>query len=135
MKRILFLLMAGILFCNSAYAKHECGCCDTKMKKEYAAGAMQGGFVDASVKPANVAEVMKLPDNAYVTLQGHITKRLSDDEYNFTDSTGNIVAEIGEKDWRGYKITPQDKITISGKVDRDGDVVKVDVKSLMPVEQ
>lgn len=134
MKKILFLLMAGTMFCTGAYAKHDCGCCDAKTGKGHFTDAMRGGFTDASAKPSSVTEALKLPDKAYVMMQGHITKRLSDDEYNFTDGTGNIVAEIGEKDWRGYRITPQDKITISGKVDRDNDNVKIDVKSLMPAE-
>ena len=82
------------------------------------------------VKPMTVAEVQKLPDDAYVTLSGYITKRLSDDEYNFTDGVNNMTVEIDAKRWMGQTVTPKDKILITGKVDKDLTSQKVEVKSL-----
>ena len=116
MKKFLFLLMAGTMLCGGAYAKHDCDCSDCRAKMERK--MMTGG------------QVQKLSDDAYVTMEGYITKRLSDDEYNFTDGTNNVTVEIDDKDWRGLKVTPKDKIIVNGKVDKDLTSFKVEVKSL-----
>ena len=131
MKKFLFLLIAGTMVCGGAYAKHDCDCsdCRAKMERKMMTGG-RGGFVDAAAKPLSVAEVQKLSDDAYVTMEGYITKRLSDDEYNFTDGTNNVTVEIDDKDWRGLKVTPKDKIIVNGKVDKDLTSFKVEVKSL-----
>ena len=124
MKKFLFLLMAGTMLCGGAYAKHDCDCsdCRAKMERKMMTGG-RGGFVDAAAKPLSVAEVQKLSDDAYVTMEGYITKRLSDDEYN-------VTVEIDDKDWRGLKVNPKDKIIVNGKVDKDLTSFKVEVKSL-----
>ena len=110
--------MAGTMLCGGAYAKHDCDCsdCRAKMERKMMTGG-QGGFVDAAAKPLSVAEVQKLSDDA-------------DDEYNFTDGTNNVTVEIDDKDWRGLKVTPKDKIIVNGKVDKDLTSFKVEVKSL-----
>ena len=92
--------------------------------------ARSGGFVDADAKPMSIAEVMKLSDDAYVTMSGYITKRLSDDEYNFTDGNNNVTLEIKGKVWRGLTVTPKDKIIVVGEVDKDLTSFKIEVKSV-----
>ena len=131
MKKFLFLLMTSTILCSGAYAKHDCDCseCRTKMERKMNVGG-QGGFVDTAAKPMSVAEVQKLSDDAYVTMEGYITKRLSDDEYNFTDGINDVTIEIDDKDWRGLKVTPKDKTIVNGKVDKDLTSFKVEVKSI-----
>lgn len=75
MKKFLFLLMAGTMLCGGAYAKHDCDCsdCRAKMERKMMTGG-QGGFVDAAAKPLSVAEVQKLSDDAYVTMEGILPK-------------------------------------------------------------
>lgn len=131
MKKILFLLALLTLFADNVYAKHDCDCEKYCAKKEHKMMKNQGGFVDAAVKPMSVADVQKLSDDAYASLTGYITKRLSDDEYNFTDGVNNLVVEIDDKVWRGQTITPKDKVLITGKVDKELTRLKFDVKSLM----
>lgn len=130
MKKILFLLALMTFFSGSALAKHDCDCEKYCSKLEHKMMKKQGGFVDTSIKPMSVAEVKKLSDDAYVTLSGYITKRLSDDEYDFTDGTNNLIVEIDDKVWMGQTITPKDKILITGKVDKEFTHLKLDVKSL-----
>lgn len=131
MKKFLFLFMAGTFLCGSAEAKHWCQCDECKPVAEYKMfQARSGGFVDADAKPMSIAEVMKLSDDAYVTMSGYITKRLSDDEYNFTDGNNNVTLEIKGKVWRGLTVTPKDKIIIVGEVDKDLTSFKIEVKSV-----
>lgn len=130
MKKLLFLLAVTTCLAGNVYAKHDCDCRECCSQMEHKMMKNKGGFVDASVKPMTVAEVQKLPDDAYVTLSGYITKRLSDDEYNFTDGVNNITVEIGAKRWMGQTVTPKDKILITGKVDKDLTSQKIEVKSL-----
>lgn len=71
----------------------------------------------------NVAEALKLPDNARVSLVGNITSKLagSKNEYMFKDSTGEIPVEIDNKVFRalGVEVTPDTTVRISGKMDKD----------------
>ena len=130
MKKILFLLALTTFLSGNAYAKHDCNCEKYCAKMEHKMMKNYGGFVDASIKPMSVAEVKKLSDDAYVTLSGYLTKRLSDDEYDFTDGTNNLIVEIDDKVWMGQTVSPKDKILITGKVDKEFTHLKLDVKSL-----
>ena len=130
MKKFLFLLMAGTFLCNPAVAKHCCSCDECSSAPEYQMAKPAGGFVDTEMKPMSVAEVRKLSDDAYVTMAGHIVKRLSSDEYDFTDGTGNVVVKIKGKVWKGLTVTPKDEIIIVGEADKDLTSFKVDAKSI-----
>ena len=131
MKKFLFLLMSVTMFSHAAYAKHDCDCsyCSTKMEYHM----KKGGFNDVDAQPMSIAMLKELPDEAYVTLHGFITKRLSDDTYNFTDGTDNVVVEVDDKVWRGQLVSPKDKVAIFGEIDKERGQVTVDVKSLMMV--
>lgn len=71
----------------------------------------------------NVAEALKLEDNARVSLVGNITSKLagSKNEYMFRDATGEIAVEIDNKVFRalGVEVTPETTVRISGKMDKD----------------
>lgn len=47
--------------------------------------------------------------------------------YLFSDGTGTINVEIDEGDWNGINVNPDDVILIQGEIDRDGNVVSIDV--------
>lgn len=88
-------------------------------------GASQPGFKGpvSGSQAANVAEALKLPDNARLTLTGNIVSKLagSKDEYIFRDTTGEIQVEIDAKVFQrlGTDITPETTVRISGKMDKD----------------
>lgn len=126
MKKICFLLVASLMLCHGAYAKHECNCEHGHMNS--------GGFVDANVAPVSIAEARKLSEDAVVSLQGHLTKRLTKDTYNFTDGTDDIVVEIDKKVWRGQMISPKEKVLIYGEIDKEDMTTEIDVKSIKIVQ-
>jgi uncharacterized protein (TIGR00156 family) len=78
----------------------------------------------------SVSSVKQLSDDTDVSLEGYITKRLSNDEYLFKDHTGEIQIEIDEKDFRGINVTPKDKIIINGEVDKEFNSIKIDVEHI-----
>lgn len=130
MKKILLLLVATTFLCNNVYAKHDCDCHEYCAKMEHKMMKKQGGFIDSTAKPMSIAEIQKLSDDSYVTMSGYITKRLSDDKYNFSDGKNNITVEIDNKIWQGQTVTPKDKVLLTGKIDKDLTSLKVDIKSL-----
>ncbi|CNI06499.1 protein ygiW [Yersinia massiliensis] len=96
--------------------------------------ATQGGFTGPSVSNTTVDKVKEMRDDTRVTLQGNIVERLGHDTYTFRDSTGTITVDIDSKRWQGQTITPQDKVQIEGKVDKDWNSVEVDVKKITKVQ-
>ena len=57
--------------------------------------------------------------------------RRMDDKYLFKDATGQIIVDIDHEIFAGRTVTPQTKVRLSGKVDKDMmEPVKIDVKVL-----
>ena len=81
-----------------------------------------GGFSDGNAKMGAVNTVAQAKD-AYedtpVTLTGYITRQVDNDEFYFKDSTGEIKIEVEDYAWNGQNVTPKDKITIKGKIDKN----------------
>src|SRR3546814_13841263 len=66
----------------------------------------------------NVAAILETPvDEQYVKLQGHILKKTGHEKYTFSDGTGEIVAEIDDKDFPGQAVDEKTKVEIIGEVD------------------
>lgn len=81
------------------------------------AGGFNGG---AAPKSATVAQALKAGrDDMPVQLTGKIISQVDDEEYIFQDATGQIKVEIDRKVWRGVDVSPNDIITIYGKVDKE----------------
>ena len=52
-------------------------------------------------------------DDRYVTLVGHVTKRISDESYWFTDGTGSV-----RLDSENFELPIGPKLTIGGRIDQ-----------------
>ena len=94
-----------------------------------------GGFQGPTtgIEADTVAKAQKSWDDARVVLTGNITQRVagSDDKYIFKDTTGEMIVEIDFELFAGRTVTPQNKVRLSGKVDKDFmESTKVDVKVL-----
>ena len=83
-----------------------------------------------TVPTATVSEALLLEDDAPVALIGTITQNLGDEKYQFTDNTGTVVVEIDDEDWNGLTPNPNDMVVITGEVDKDGNVVEIDVDTI-----
>ncbi|WP_386690828.1 MULTISPECIES: YgiW/YdeI family stress tolerance OB fold protein [unclassified Lonepinella] len=83
---------------------------------DHAKGGFNGGYVGT---PTSVAQALKAKDDAQVILTGYITRQIDHDEFFFKDSTGEIKIEVDDHAWNGLNVSPNDKITIQGKVDQD----------------
>ncbi len=90
-----------------------------------------GGYTGPNATLVTVAEALKLPDEAKVTLVGKIEKRTGPREYQFSDGTGAITLEISDKRWRGQTVGPDDTVEIQGEVEVDFKGREIEVKRLI----
>ena len=95
----------------------------------------QGGFVDNDANLTTAAKVKDQKDDSWVKLRGNIAERLSDDRYLFRDTTGTVNVEIDHKRWNGQTISPQDKVEIQGKVDKEWNEFEIDVKQVIKLNK
>lgn len=91
-----------------------------------AGNGKQAGFKGpmSGSQAETVAQALKLPDDARVTLTGKIVSQLSGskDEFMFRDDSGEMQVEISPKVFRqlnGVDVTPDTVVRISGKMDKD----------------
>ncbi len=95
----------------------------------------QGGFVGPSVIANSVSAAKNAPDDAWVTLRGHITRQIAHEKYIFADATGEVVVDIDDKYLYGITITPKDLVEISGEVDKEFfESTEIDVKRVQIVK-
>lgn len=74
-------------------------------------------------------------DGKWVKLRGSIVERLSGDHYLFRDASGMVNVEIDHKYWNGVTASPQDRIEIQGKIDKEWNNTSVDVKQISKISQ
>ena len=128
MRYILSLLLVACL-AMPAYAAFKGG--SEAGKGGGFSGPVSGAMADT------VAAAKSLADDSRVVLTGHIVSQLagSKDEYMFKDDTGEIQVEISPRVFKGNDITPDDKVRISGKIDKEmGRDIEVDVKVLEKIQ-
>ena len=77
-----------------------------------------------------VSALRSLPDDSYVTLEGHIERKVRHEHYIFRDASGRIEVEIDDDVWRGLNITPRDKVRLEAEIDQEWRRTEVDVKSV-----
>ena len=117
MKKLLTFVLLGLISSSTVFA-------DTKE-----------GFNDYTAKKATVVEALKMNDDAYVTIQGNIIKKISDDKYSFKDSTGVILVEINKDIWSGISADTKDKLEITGEVEKKNNQTHIDVEKLKKVSR
>lgn len=65
-----------------------------------------------------ISEIKKMSDDTQVAAEGTITRRVGDEEYMFTDDTGEIRIEIDDDLWRGREVNSETIIRIYGELDK-----------------
>jgi uncharacterized protein (TIGR00156 family) len=92
------------------------------------------GFVDNNAAKTTVINALKMNNNSYVTVEGHIVKRISDDKYTFKDSTGSMTVEIDNDKWNDLTVNTQDKLELSGEIEKKFISVILDVDKVEKVK-
>ena len=92
------------------------------------------GFQDNNLSKTSVANALKMSNNSYVTVEGNIIKRVSDDKDLFKDSTGSMTVEIDNEKWNGITVNPQDKLELSGEIEKKMTSVMLDVDIVKKAE-
>lgn len=97
----------------------------------YAQENNQAPSVSSTPAKSTVEAAKTMPDESMVILEGTITSDLGDEMYVFTDSTGSINIEIDDEEWNGVSPDSDMVIMIQGEVDKDGNLVEIDVEEVM----
>ena len=92
------------------------------------------GFQDNGASKMTVINALKMGNNSYVTVEGNIIKQISDDKYLFKDSTGSMTVEIDTDKWNGMTVKPQDKLELSGEIEKKMTSVILDVDTVKNVK-
>ena len=85
----------------------------------------------ASPTKTTIEQAKNMPDESFVIIEGTITSNLGDETYVFTDSTGSINIEIDDEEWNGINPNTNEVIMIQGEIDKDGNIVEIDVEEVM----
>ncbi|EPB4368941.1 YgiW/YdeI family stress tolerance OB fold protein [Citrobacter freundii] len=91
---------------------------------------IHGGFTGPVPTLTTVAVAKTLRDDAWVVLEGNITRQIGHELYEFRDASGTIMVEIDDKYWMGQNATPETRLRIEGEIDRDWNSLEVDAKSV-----
>lgn len=96
-----------------------------------------GGFEGpvSGAQAETVAKAKKLAQDSRVVVTGHIVSRVAGEknEYIFKDATGEIPVTITPKGFKGNKVTPEIKVRLIGKVDKQAaapDAARIKVSRL-----
>lgn len=99
---------------------------------EHAKKMMGGLKQDISQMPVStVQSIQSMPEDTMVVLQGNISKRVKKDKYMFNDNTGEMMVEIDGYAWNGQEVSPTDVVTIVGEIDKEGNIVMLEVDEVM----
>ncbi|MEX9217007.1 YgiW/YdeI family stress tolerance OB fold protein [Providencia huaxiensis] len=89
-----------------------------------------GGFIGANQPVTTVEQAKKMPDDAWVTLEGNLVRQVGHELYEFKDATGTVLVDIDNKRWLGQSATPETKVQLIGEVDKDWMEFEIDVKQI-----
>lgn len=82
-------------------------------------GPNDGAPANAVEYPASTVAAIKAEpkDDAKVTLEGTIARKVGDETYIFTDGSGEIEVEIDDEDFPNEPVDASTKVRIEGEVD------------------
>lgn len=88
-------------------------------------------------KSLSVAEILEAPqEDTVVSIEGTLTRKIDDEEYMFSDGTGEIKVEIDDEDLPAKTVDENTQLVITGEVERKFmRAPKIEVESVSPVLQ
>lgn len=148
-KHILSLVAASALFAASAVAIAQPATNATSPAAENAsaatapaapatpvtavAPAQAGRYTGpSSVAPTTVKQLLASgKDDQYARLQGKIVSHDHEKNYTFVDDSGSMSVEISAKRFpQGQTISAEQRVELSGKLDKDGRKTEFEVKEI-----
>ncbi|MBR1424748.1 NirD/YgiW/YdeI family stress tolerance protein [bacterium] len=93
------------------------------------------GFQDGTNNKVTITEALKMNDDSYVTIQGNIIKRVSDDKYIFKDSTGTMTVEIDTEKWAGQSVNMTDRLELTGEIEKKFNSTVLDVDTVKIIKK
>jgi len=101
----------------------------------FTANAQQGGFTGPGAEVSTVEQAKTLRDDSPVILRGNILRSLGNEKYLFSDGTGTITIEIERKVWGTLSVDENDRVEISGEIERERRSIEVDVKTIKKMQR
>ncbi|AMR65657.1 MULTISPECIES: YgiW/YdeI family stress tolerance OB fold protein [Pseudomonadaceae] len=97
----------------------------------FSTAVLATGYTGPGAQASNsVLAAQAAGDDAHVVLQGHITRKLGDEKYEFKDSTGTITVEIDDEDLPPVAFDDKTLVKLTGEVDKGLLQREVDVDRL-----
>lgn len=94
-----------------------------------------GGFRHSANNVISVAKALDSSDKDVVTLEGKIIKQIDDDEFLFSDGSAQIKVEIDSHIWGNLEVTSQDRLRITGIIDKDfAQTADLDVTEVIKID-
>ncbi len=85
----------------------------------FSTAVLAAGYTGPGALAINsVAAAQEAGDDAHVVLQGHITRKLGDEKYEFRDNTGTITVEIDDEDLPPVAFDDKTQVKLTGEVDK-----------------
>lgn len=80
-----------------------------------------GPGADAAAQSTTVKQLLASgKDDQHVVLRGHITKRIDDEKYQFSDGTGEMPVKIEHKRWPdGQTVNDKSTVELTGEYDKE----------------
>ena len=90
-------------------------------------------FAMENYNSVTVEEIQNLQDDDLVKLKGNIILRLDEESFLFKDDTGQTKVQIDDDIWGDRDIDPDKEYVITGEIEKDDEIVYVEVAHLMEV--
>lgn len=108
--------------------------CSQNQSETSTAPAVIGGAALSNV--ISVQQALASADDAYVTVEGTVLNKVGEETYLFSDGTGQMRVEIDDDVWRGQHVgSSENRVRLSGEIDRNYNRVELDVKQITVIQQ
>jgi len=86
-------------------------------------------------QPIAINEVVNLPHDSWVILNGNIASQLPEgkNNYSFRDISGEVTVDIGPKEWRGLSVGVSDRVEIYGEVKNERGRISIKVQAIRKI--
>jgi len=116
------MVMSALVAATAIATMSACSADDDQPTDSAAVGARGAAQTPPPMRTVGDQRAGKVADDAPVRLRGRAVSKIDDDEYRFTDRTGVIRLDVGDRP-AGGPLPLDRQITVDGTYDRgDGEV-------------